>query len=290
MTEDTQIEVTKKKKEKKKLSDFEIVKTIFLKTTEYRLPYILKNTGEDSDIYFLCSSKESDIIYGSSEVSIAILEITDSELKNITDSVLRNLKGFDIQDKQIFINIKEQMSEYGKDKEEGFKCEIFENEFGSSWILKKDVSGNERIIPFVKSVEDLFHLRNVEFWNKKYRHLLDTQDPNYEYYPFSSDEKQKISLLTLGSPKNGLNNLYSDGFRSRMTKGVDLLVDSFVNKLDYPILKNEIIVFRHTHNDSLEKACQLIHRIQTNSWRMIILRPNFVIFPKTSKDIGMKRI
>lgn len=278
----------KPKKAKKQISDFEIVKTIFQKTHEYRLPFLLKNTGEHSDIYFLSSVEESKLVYGDPKISIGMIEITDEVLREKTLSVFQNLKGFDNSDRQLFINVKQQMSQYGKDKEEGFGCEIFEDKTGSSWIVKKDINGRENIVQFVKSVDDLFQMHYVKAWCDKYRSVLSSPDESFERYPVSFDDKEKVLLLTLGRPERGLQNLYPDGFRMQMIKGVDLIVDTHVAKLDYPILNQEIIVFRNTFEGRLEEACQLVHRIEAEGWRMILLRPNSVIFPKSPKPLEVK--
>jgi len=278
MSEEKVPKEPKPPKAKKKPSDFEIVRTILTRTHERKLPYLLKNMGEDPDILLFCSEEESDFTYGSSEMSIAIFEFTDPELKIIVETCLSKLHGLDndIQ-KQLVINVRDQMSELSKTKGETIECEVSSNEAGSVWNSRVDVRGQERIVYFAKAVESLYHFQVVREWNKSFRKLLTTTDPKYLYYPYEHLATATSTIGTFGVPTNEDNDLakcYPHGFRTMLTKGIDVAIGKTTKEFPYPVIKEEMIFF--SDNGCV---CHMAHRIEAQGWRMIILRPNMTFIP-----------
>lgn len=283
MTKKTSEKTPKAPKQKKRPSDFEIVRTILTRTHERKLPFLLKNMGEDSDIYFLCSEDESGFTYGSSEMSIAILEITDPELKEMLDIVLSKMHGLrDINDRQLVINIRDQMSELVKTKGESLPEDFQFNEEGTYWTVKTDIRGQEKTIYYSKSIESLYHFQVVREWNQQYRHLLTTEDDNNIYIDYHYDKKETSTIESFTIPKrnstNLLEELYPNGFRTTITKGTSAIMDkSMEDNFPYPIQKAEMIFF-----GSSGQACHIAHRVVAQGWRMIVLRPNMVFVPPLS--------
>lgn len=276
-------ELPKKTKGKKRPSDFEIVRTILQRTHERKLPYILKNMGEDEDIIFLCSNDEEGFVYGSSDMTIAIIEITDDTLKTTMEYFFDKMHGFSKENPhQLVINLRDQISELAKTKGEMIEGELHYNSSGSVWTVKKDVNGREKIFKYCSAIDSLYHFQNVKYWNAKYRPLLTTEDPNHLYYSYSHTNPETSSILTL--EKNQDDNhplvaLYPHGFRTMVTKGIDVIIDKSLEDFPYPIIKEEIIVVSNQTSDSKDVTCQIAHRLHADGWRMILVRPNMVFFP-----------
>lgn len=268
----------KKKKEKKRPSDFEIIRTIFQRTHERKLPFLLKNIGEDPDIFFLCSKDESEFTYGSPDITIAIFEILDDDLKIMADNFVNKLYGLqNHSDNQLIINIRDQISELAKTKGENIEVEVETDSFGSSWTIKKDINGKERTQYFSKAIESLFHVQLVKDWCRSYRPLLTTNDPINLYYPYKHPDGETASIMTLPAPDDGahpLKILYPYGFRTMVTRGIDVILNKLLEEFPYPIINEEMIVFQDQ-----AAACQIAHRITAEGWRMVLLRPNAVFFP-----------
>lgn len=268
----------KKKKEKKRPSDFEIVRTILQRTHERKLPFLLKNIGEDPDIFFLCSKDESEFTYGSPDITIAIFEIVDTDLKSMVDNFVSKLYGLQgHSDNQLIINIRDQISELSKTKGEKIEVEVETDSFGSSWTIKKDINGKERTQYFSKAIESLFHVQLVKDWCRSYRPLLTTEDPNNLYYPYKHPDGETASIMTLPAAVDNnhpLKTLYPYGFRTMVTRGIDVILNKLLEEFPYPIIKEEMIVFQDQ-----AAACQIAHRIIAEGWRMVLLRPNAVFFP-----------
>lgn len=268
----------KKKKERKRPSDFEIVRTIFQRTHERKLPFLLKNIGEDPDIFFLCSKDESEFTYGSPDITIAIFEILDSDLKLMADNFVNKLYGLqNHSDNQLIINIRDQISELAKTKGEKIEVEVETDSFGSSWTIKKDINGKERTQYFSKAIESLFHVQLVKDWCRSYRPLLTTNDPVNLYYPYKHPDGETASIMTLPAPDNSahpLKTLYPYGFRTMVTRGIDVVLNKLLEEFPYPIINEEMVVFQDQ-----AAACQIAHRIIAEGWRMVLIRPNAVFFP-----------
>ena len=268
----------KKKKEKKRPSDFEIVRTILQRTHERKLPYLYKDMGEDSDILFFCSARESEFTYGSSETGIAIFEFTDPELKQAVETCLNKLHGMtNAQRQQRIINVRDQISELAKTKGESIDTTVETNAYGSAWCVRTDVRGQERTVPYVTAIESLFHMQLVADWCKRYRPLLATDSPDHLYYPYQHPEGGTASMLTLpplAQTNHPLTALYPHGYRALVTRGLDVILNKFIADIPYPIEREEILIFQ---DDS--SCCQMAHRIIAQGWRMVLLRPHAYIFP-----------
>ena len=274
----------KPKKAKKRPSDFEIVRTILQRTHEYKLSYLFKNMGEDSDILFLCSCNEDDITYGSSDLSIGIFEFTDPELRSVVDTVLSKLKGYDTLH-QIVINLKDQFAALVKTKGESIEGDMESNEYGSHWIVKTNIKGDTRTAYYAKAIDSLYHFQEVSAWCKTYRPLLDTQDEQYLYYGYTHTDTDTTSIVTLAPwhrPDHELAKLYPSGFRLAATKGLDVITGKAVVEFPYPVAQEELIIFK---TDRHSTACQVAHRVVADGWRMVLLRPNAILFPTADKPI-----
>lgn len=275
---DTIEEKTKKSpKAKKRPSDFEIVRTILQRTCERKLPYLLKNITDSKDTLLLCSEEEDGFSYGSPTLALGFVEFDDLELRDIVVKVLEKTHGFN-SDNQVIINLRDQISELSKTKGESMEVETFKRNPDYIWTIRKDIKGNERELYFCKSVESLYHFQLVSTWVKQYRDLLYTQDPNHLYYPYTPPESKTHSLLkipTLVESDHPISKLYPNGFRTMLTKGIDILISKmFEPHFPYPIESEEFIVFL-----SDGAVCQMAHRIIGKGWRMLLLRPNAYFFP-----------
>jgi hypothetical protein len=282
MSKEKSEKAPKAPKQKKRPSDFEIVRTILTRTHERKLPYLLKNMGEDSDILFFCSEDESGFTYGSSEMSIGLLEITDPELRTMVDNTLSKMYGYkDIEDKQLVINVRDQMSALVKTKGESIDEEVSTNEYGASWVMRKDIKGQERTLYYSKTIESLYHFQVVREWNNTYRPLLSTEDDDIIYLDYRYDNKETSSIVKFDIPKrnqtNTLEEKYPNGFRTTITKGIDAIMVKNMENFPYPILKAEMIFF-----GSSGWACHIAHRVTAQGWRMLVLRPNMVFIPPLS--------
>lgn len=285
--EDTQVEPVKKKKtkEKKRPSDFEIVRTIFQRTSDRKLCYILKNLGEDPDIYFLCSASEKEFTYGSPRLAVALIQITDPELQKAVDAVTDKMKGFN-NSKPFhgFIHLRDQISELGKTKGESLEGDIHTNRKGSSWIEKEDPSGKKKVQYYSLAIDSLYHVQMVSSYCRSYRRLLDADSDEFIYYPYSHTDAQTSSIMTLLPQHNHpLTQLYPHGFRAMVTKGLDVILDKSLDDFVYPIIDQELIVF----HDTDAQVVQIAHRIKAKGWNMVLVRPNAVFFPtlKTSLPV-----
>ena len=273
-----EVKKTSKKKAKKRPSDFEIARALFQKIHERKLPFLVKDMGEDSDIFFLCSKPEDEFTYGSSELCILLLECTDPELKNIFKSVLDKFHGLQKDyGYQRLINLRDQFSEFSKTKGEPMAVAVEENEFGSSWTIKEDINGKTKTLYYSKAIDSLFHMQLIKSWCKSYRPLLSSEDPNYLIYPYQHEESDTGSILTL-PPKEDVSHpitsLYPNGFRVMVTKGIDVLCGKITEEFPYPILHQDLIIFQDQ-----AAACQMAHRVTGEGWRMVLLRPSAVFFP-----------
>jgi hypothetical protein len=268
----------KPKKGKKRPSDFEIVRTILTRTHERKLQWLLKDMGEHEDILFLCSRNEEEFTYGSPEISIAIFEFTDPDLHAMVFDCLGMMHGIkDAPKRQRTINLRDQISELSKTKGVSLDVEVESNEAGSVWVTKTDIAGKDRTTYFSLAIDSLFHMQTVKHWCDLYRPLLATEDPSHLYYDYTHSDTNTGRILTL--PANAdkdhpLAKMYPYGFRTMVTRGLDVVVNKFLLDIPFPILKEEIVVFQ---NESA--SCQIAHRIISEGWRMILVRPNAVLFP-----------
>ena len=272
----TEEKKAKPKKGKKRPSDFEIVRTLLTRMTDRKLPYILKNMGEDSDILLLCSEDESGFLYGSSSMTIALMEFDDPEVQTLVMSLLAKLHGFSSEN-QIVINLRDQMSELAKTKGEAIDTEVSKSEDGSAWVLKTDVNGKQRTQYYAKAIDSLFHFQMIGTWCKKFGPLLSTQDNVNLYYPYKHPEGKTYTLLTLPVPDDSehpISSLFPNGFRITVTRGIDVLLSKSLEEFPYPILSEEIII---TQDDGC--AARMAHRIIGQGWRIVTLRPNAILFP-----------
>lgn len=262
---------------KKRPSDFEITRTILQRTHERKLPILLRNMGEDSDLLFLCSEEEDGWKYGSSDMTIGLVEFDDPELSTTITSVLSKLYGF-CSDNQLVINIRDQISELAKNKGESIDVEVSKNDHGSVWCVKTDLRGQERTQYYAKAIDSLYHFQLIKTWNDLYRPLLHTDSPDHLYYPYKHPDGPTYSQLNLPvgtDPNHPICKLYPNGFRSIVTRGIDVLITKmFEPHFPYPAVSEDLIVFIA---DGV--VCQMAHRIIGQGWRMIVLRPNAYLFP-----------
>lgn len=269
----------KKKKEKKRPSDFEITRTILQRTNERKLPFLLKDLGEDPDLLVLCSKNEEEFTYGSPDIAIALFHFDKPELKDIVEGCLSKLYGVTHESNyQRIVSLRDQFSELAKTKGEAVEGEVCSNAFGTSWVLRKDVKGQDKPFYFCKAIDSLFHMQLVGYWCKTYRDLLTTNNPDYLFYDYTHTATATGSVITLALPSNSHNHLlapyYPHGFRFMANKGLDIGMSKGLDEFPYPLLKEELIVFTNQST-----SCQIAHRMIGDGWRMILLRPNAVYFP-----------
>lgn len=272
---------SKKTKVKKRPSDFEIMRTIFTRTTERKLPWILKNMGESEDIHFLCSEEEKGFVFGSATMTIGLLEFTDPELKAISEKFLEGIYGYGHKG-QVLINIRDQISELNKTKGVSIDAPVEHDDYGSVWTSKLDVTGKTRTVYYSKGIESLFHFNEVRHWNDQYRFLLATNSNKNLYYDYVHPDGPTHSILTLPPSQDKdhpIVKLYPHGFRAMVTRGIDLIITKQFTNFPYPVEKEELILF--LDGDSV---CQMAHRVIGQGWRMVLIRPNFVLFP--TKEIS----
>lgn len=282
--DDTSKEKPKKApKPKKRPSDFEIVRTILQRTCERKLPYLLKNIADTGDTLLLCSEEEDGFTYGSPTLSIAFVDFDDPELKSIVSTTLNKLHGFNSTN-QVIINLRDQMSELTKTKGESIDVEIFNKDPDCTWTIRRDASGKERDLYFCKGVSSLYHFQLLNTWVKQYQNLLYTEDQDHLYFPYCHTETQTHSILKIPSPQelnHPINKLYPHGFRTVVTKGIDVLISKmFEDHFPYQIKSEELITFL-----SDGAVCQMAHRVIGEGWRMLLLRPNAYFFPHLSIDV-----
>lgn len=267
-----------KKKGKKRPSDFEILRTITTRSHERKLPFVLKNMGEDADVLLLCSADEDSFTYGSPETAIALIEWTDPELKTAMTTILNSLYGWDRDTSTpLVINLRDQMSELAKTKGECNECPVLHHPAGSTWTVKTDKNGRERTIYFTKAIDSLFHMRIVSDWCQTYRPLLSTADSRYLYYPYTHpQDAPTASVLTLPPSEQSTDwsSLFPHGFRQTVVRGQDVLLDKFLLEFPYPVLQEDCIVLPI---DGV--TCQCVHRIIADGWRMVVVRPYHAFFP-----------
>ena len=275
---DESVSEVKKKKGKKRPSDFEIVRTILQRSHERKLPWLLKDMGEDSDIFFFCSQNETGFTYGSPELSVAIFEFTDPDLLTAVNTCLSKIHGLQKDHgHQRIINVRDQISELSKNKGISIGIVVEENDAGSIWSIKKDINGKERELPLSTVIDSLFHVQVVKSWCESYRPLLTTTNPDYLYYPYKHIKEGTgavIDIPLVSDQDHPISNLYPHGFRAMVTRGIDVVLNKFLEEIPYPILSEEMIVFQ---DQSI--SCQIAHRIIAEGWRMILLRPNAIFFP-----------
>lgn len=269
--------VKKGQRPKKRPSDFEITRTILQRTNERKLPILLRNMGEDEDILFLCSEEEDGFTYGSSSMTCAIVQFDDPEVRDICHSVLSKLYGFNSQN-QILINLRDQISALSKTKGESIEDDVQTNEFGAAWITRTDIKGSTRTVNFALTIDSLYHFENVRSWCNKYRPILNDEAPDMFVYPYAHPDGKTSVLLTVPRPEDEnhpIAKLYPDGFRACVTRGVDVLIGkSFEPHFPYPIVSQDLIFFI---NDGV--VAQMVSRIIGTGWRVLLVRPNSVVFP-----------
>ena len=273
----------KKKKEKKRPSDFEITRTILQRTNDRKLPFLLKDLGEDPDLLMLCSKDEKEFTYGSPDIALGLFEFDRDEVRDVVSGVLHKLHGFTHEGNyQRIISLRDQFSELAKTKGEAVEGEICTNAFGTTWVLRKDVKGHDKPFYFCKAIESLFHMELVKHWCKTYRPLLTTDHPDYAYYDYTHTASETGSIVTLPpqSANHCIGRHYPHGFRFMANKGLDVAIGKGLDDFPYPLLKQELIVFQ---NQSI--SCQIAHRFIGDGWRMIVIRPNAVYFPTVNMII-----
>jgi hypothetical protein len=274
---------TKKKKEKKRPSDFEITRTILQRTNDRKLPFILKDLGEDPDLLVLCSKNEEEFTFGSPDIALALFEFTTSEVKHLVEGVLHKLHGFTSDTHcQRIVNLRDQFSELAKTKGEANVDDICLNAFGSKWVLRPDAKGRDKPFYLCKAIDSLFHMELVHYWCKNYRPLLTTHNPDYLYYDYNHTANDTGSIVTLAPHSNNhpLGHYYPHGFRFMANKGLDVALGKGLDEFPYPLLKQELIVFQDQ-----SVSCQIAHRMIGEGWRMVLLRPNAVYFPTMKTSI-----
>ena len=268
-----------KPKEKKRTTSFEIIRTLLTRTHERKLAYCLKRMGEDSDIIFLSSAAETDFIYGSPDLSVGLFDVTDDDLKAEFQPTLDLLYGFnDPEMLPCVLNFREQFSTLAKSKGERFpeEDEVYSDGLGSTWTSKTDAKGTVRTTYYSQAVVSLFQMAQIKDWCQIYRPLLSTDDPDILVYPYTHPPGPTAEIITL-PPASGHNHpsrtLFPNGFRIRAIRGLDVLIDKGLDKLPYPLLREEILVVP-VGPGSVYTA----HRLIGQGWRMIIVRPFAVLF------------
>lgn len=268
----------KKKRGKKGPSDFEIVRTLFTRLHERKLSFIFKNLGETENIYFLCSQKEDGLLYGSSSISIGLLEITNDDLQSKIDSVLAKLYGFDSEDhSQRIIHIRNQFSELAKTKGDKIDGPIKQNDDGAIWLDRKNKLDKSQPLEFVNPIDSLFHFYQISNWSRRYYPLLHTNPNNCLYIPYRYVDKETSSLVKIDQSylkETIFESLYPKGLRNVITKGIDVLITKNLEEFPYPLQNEEFIIFQHEGG-----ACQWAHRVIGDGWHMLIARPNAIFFP-----------
>ena len=281
-SESTEKKVKKGQRPKKRPSDFEITRTILQRTNERKLPMWLKNMGEDSDLILLCSAAEDQFLYGSSAMTCLLVQFDDPEVETICHSVLSKLHGYAYPN-QILINIRDQISALGKTKGESITEEVLSNEFGANWVIKRDVNGKESTLNYSFGIESLFHFQDIQSWCREFRPLLTATSDTAYVYPYTHPDSATTVLLTvppMDNPDNPISALYPNGFRASVTRGIDVLISkSFEDHFPYPVISEELIFYVKDG-----AVAQMAHRIIGTGWRMILVRPNSVIFPM-ARDI-----
>lgn len=269
--------VKKGQRPKKRPSDFEITRTILTRTHERKLPILLKNMGEDEDLLVLCSEEEEGFMYGSSAMTCALVQFDDPEVKAICHSVLNKVHGFNLS-QQVLINLRDQISALGKTKGESFEETVETNEHGAAWVTRTDVRGQVRTVAYATMIDSLFHFEDIQTWCKTYRHLLTCTGEDVYVYPYTHPDSLTTSLLTVTPPEDEnhpIFKLYPDGFRASVTRGVDVFITkSFEDHFPYKPVEQDLLFFI---KDGV--VAQMVHRIIGLGWRMILVRPNSVIFP-----------
>lgn len=277
----------KKKRAKKGPSDFEIVRTLFTRLHERKLAFIFKNLGEENNIYFFCSQKEDNLLYGSSAIAIGLLEITHPDLLIKVESILAKLYGFDAQDKsQRIIHVRDQFSELAKTKGETIDGVVKQNDAGAVWLAKKNKLDKDQPLEFVSPIDSLFHFYQISDWSKRYYPLLTTNLNSVVYVPYRYLNKETSSLVTIEEDylkDSPLKSLYPKGFRNIMTKGLDVLITKNLEEFPYPIQSEEFIIFAYEGG-----AVQLAHRVIGDGWRMLVTRPNAVFFPENTLSLPLQ--
>lgn len=271
---------------KKRPSDFEIIRTILQRTCERKLPIWLRHMGEDENFIVLCSNEEEGFVYGSSSMTLGLVEFDDPEVKAICDGVLSKLYGYNAQH-QILINLRDQMSELGKTKGESFGEEPLSDGQGTHWLTRTDVRGGERTVYYSKAVESFFNFDHIREWSGRYGALLRGEDDKALVYPYSHPPGDTSSVLTVGIDDykdHPIAQFYPHGFRTIVTRGVDLAITkSFEAHFPYPVVKEELLFFLVDG-----AVCQMAHRVIGTGWRMLLVRPHSVTFP--TRDIALTNI
>ena len=283
-------DVKKPKRQKKRMSSFEIMRTLFQRTCDRRLPYLLRNVKETPGTYLLCSDEESEFKYGSSKMSIAIIEITDPAFQEEMDGVLQKIKGLEVDadpDIPVVINLRDQISDLGKSKGESFSQDLSTNTAGDIWVYRKDKDGNilkdkegrDSINYYLRPVDALFHFLDVPGWLKTYIPVLRGEDNGYLVQDFVAPADGNTHIVTI-DPHDGhpLFKHYPHGFRIMLTRGVDMIGTRQFDDFPFPLVKEELVVVPQDQH-----ICRVIHRVEGEGWRMIIHRPSNVIFPRFTK-------
>ena len=258
---------------KKRMSDFEIARTILQRTCERKVPYVLRNMGETGEVIVLCSHPEADLQYGCSELTMGFIHCDDPQSQREMNDLLVKLKGWDSPN-QMVINVKDQISLLGKTKGEEITDEIYQNEHGSCWIMRKTPKG-EKPVYLSLAISSLYHYHMVQEWHSRYiKHLMSNHDDCW-YHPFQYTDSATHSLVEVPVVDHPLQNVYPHGFRMAITKGIDVVMTSMIKEdFPYPIVSEEFIFF------PLEgDTYQMAHRVIGTGWRALLVQPNAVHFP-----------
>lgn len=217
-------------------------------------------------------------------MAISFVEFEDPSLKEIADTILSKIHGLS-SPHQIIVNIRDQISELAKTKGESFEVDIQQDDFGSTWTVKTDIRGQERTLYYSRAIDSLFHFEQVRGWCDNYRFLLKTHNEKKQIIiPYTHPPGDTYTILTIPpfeDTSHPISQLYPNGFRTSVTRGLDLLITKgFVEQFPYPVLKEEIIFF-------VDSGCtvQMAHRVIGEGWRMVLLRPNAVFFPAANGPI-----
>ena len=283
LLEDVKKKTPKAPREKKRPSDFEIVRTIVQRTTERKLPVLLKNIGEPEDTYVVCSGGEPTFLFGSSALAITLLTISDPELKTVFRTELGKMYGFS-DTQPIFINIRDQISELGKTKGASFTTEPQTTPDGDVWVKRASSRGESKPLYYCQSVKGLFHINILKEWMERYSPLVSGSLPENFHYEYKHPEGKTHSILNVpphDDPDHPIVKMFPKGFRAMITRGFDVLISKmFPDHFPYKVNKEELIF---TLID--RAACQMLHRVSGEGWSMLLVRPNFIFFPTVETSL-----
>jgi hypothetical protein len=257
-----------------KRDDFDIFRTIFQRTTQRRIPYILRNLGADHDLYFMSSSSEESFTYGASDHTIAMIKITDPVLQETVDKYMSKIYGMSHDEEQsLVVNIRDQISALGKTKGESFEDEVITDKYGGAYTRKFNKVGREVITRYSLAIDSLYHFQMVRAWCAMYRPYLEPRETDKVMALKHNDEENTIPVEVKFAEDDSFT------CSPRLTRGVDTIYTKDMEKLPHPVIREELLVVHDSGS-----AYRLLHRVIGEGWSMVLLRPNAVYIAPMKKD------